>query len=104
MFQGEMASLEAIQETNILRVPQPIKVIDLPGGGAMFVMEYLKMKSLNKYVCTCLFFFFLLLFWGIFSYILQSVRKLHEKNLPNLSEIELISVKVHACVYVYILK
>lgn len=45
-----MASLEAIQKTNIVRVPQPIKVIDLPGGGAMFVMEYLKMKHLNKYV------------------------------------------------------
>lgn len=26
-----MASLEAIQKTNIVRVPQPIKVIDLPG-------------------------------------------------------------------------
>ncbi|XP_031455035.1 fructosamine-3-kinase-like isoform X2 [Phasianus colchicus] len=49
MFEGEMASLEAIQKTNIVRVPQPIKVIDLPGGGAMFVMEYLKMKHLNKY-------------------------------------------------------
>ncbi|PKU34457.1 fructosamine-3-kinase [Limosa lapponica baueri] len=48
MFEGEMASLEAIQKTNIVRVPQPIKVIDLPGGGAMFVMEYLKMKHLNK--------------------------------------------------------
>ncbi|KAM9638516.1 fructosamine-3-kinase isoform 2-T2 [Morphnus guianensis] len=49
MFEGEMASLEAIQKTNIVRVPQPIKIIDLPGGGAMFVMEYLKMKHLNKY-------------------------------------------------------
>ncbi|XP_074967804.1 fructosamine-3-kinase isoform X2 [Phalacrocorax aristotelis] len=49
MFEGEMASLEAIQNTNTVRVPQPIKVIDLPGGGAMFVMEYLKMKHLNKY-------------------------------------------------------
>lgn len=66
MFLGEMASLEAIQETNIVRVPQPIKVIDLPEGGAMFVMEYLKMKSLNKYVHTCFF----IMFWGIFSHIL----------------------------------
>ncbi|KAG6932030.1 fructosamine 3 kinase [Chelydra serpentina] len=49
MFEGEMASLEAIQKTNTLRVPQPIKVIDLPGEGAMFVMEYLKMKNLNKH-------------------------------------------------------
>ncbi|XP_066470805.1 fructosamine-3-kinase [Tiliqua scincoides] len=49
MFEGEMASLEAIQQTHTLRVPQPIKVIDLPGGGAAFAMEYLKMKSLSKY-------------------------------------------------------
>ncbi|KAJ6660430.1 hypothetical protein lerEdw1_017854 [Lerista edwardsae] len=49
MFEGEMASLEAIQQTHTLQVPQPIKVIDLPGGGAAFAMEYLKMKSLNKY-------------------------------------------------------
>ncbi|XP_075759644.1 fructosamine-3-kinase isoform X3 [Pelodiscus sinensis] len=49
MFEGEMASLEAIQKTNTLRVPQPIKVIDLPGEGAMFVIEYLKMKNLSKY-------------------------------------------------------
>ncbi|XP_068888354.1 fructosamine-3-kinase [Aphelocoma coerulescens] len=49
MFEGEMASLEAIRKTKIVRVPQPIKVIDLPGGGAMFAMEYLKMKHLNKY-------------------------------------------------------
>lgn len=57
-----MASLEAIQKTNIVRVPQPIKVIDLPGGGAMFAMEYLKMKHLNKYVRAFLF----TMFWGSF--------------------------------------
>ncbi|XP_060109039.1 fructosamine-3-kinase [Heteronotia binoei] len=49
MFEGEMASLDAIQQTNTLRVPKPIKVIDLPGGGAAFAMEYLEMKSLSKY-------------------------------------------------------
>ncbi|KAH0629560.1 hypothetical protein JD844_011714 [Phrynosoma platyrhinos] len=49
MFEGEMASLIAIQQTNTVRVPQPIKVMDLPGGGAAFAMEYLKMKSLSKY-------------------------------------------------------
>lgn len=64
MFEGEMASLEAIQKTNIVRVPQPIKVIDLPGGGAMFVMEYLKMKHLNKYVCISLNLFIML--WSLF--------------------------------------
>lgn len=108
MFEGEMASLEAIQKTNTVRVPQPIKVIDLPGGGTMFVMEYLKMKHLNKYVCASLYLFSR--FWDIFSYVLQSenykfytysflllveilqVRKLNEKNLSVRSEIELLSV------------
>ncbi|XP_070592032.1 fructosamine-3-kinase isoform X2 [Erythrolamprus reginae] len=49
MFEGEMASLKEIQKTNTVRVPQPIKVMDLPGGGAAFAMEYIKMRSLNKY-------------------------------------------------------
>ncbi|VFV26973.1 fructosamine-3-kinase-like isoform [Lynx pardinus] len=48
MFQGEMASLEALQATGLVRVPRPIKVIDLPGGGAAFVMEHLKMRSLSS--------------------------------------------------------
>ncbi|XP_043924059.1 ketosamine-3-kinase-like [Protopterus annectens] len=49
MFDGEMASLEAILRTNTVKVPKPIKVIDLPDGGAMFAMEYLDMRSLNRY-------------------------------------------------------
>ncbi|XP_026549106.1 fructosamine-3-kinase-like, partial [Notechis scutatus] len=49
MFEGEVASLREIQKTNTVRVPQPIKVMDLPGGGTAFAMEYIKMKSLNKY-------------------------------------------------------
>lgn len=100
MFEGEMASLEAIQKTNIVRVPQPIKIIDLPGGGAMFVMEYLKMKHLNKYVCTSLLLFPVL--GHIFLSYSQSEN--FEKNLSILSEIELVSVKIHVCLYVYILK
>ncbi|XP_045155836.1 fructosamine-3-kinase isoform X2 [Echinops telfairi] len=48
MFLGEMASLEAIRATGLVRAPQPIKVIDLPGGGAAFLMEYLKMRSLSS--------------------------------------------------------
>ena len=48
MFEGEMASLEALRSTGLVRVPQPIKVIDLPGGGAAFVMEYLKMRGLSR--------------------------------------------------------
>ncbi|KAM9597742.1 fructosamine-3-kinase isoform 2-T2 [Trichechus inunguis] len=48
MFEGEKASLEALQATGLVRVPRPVKVIDLPGGGAAFVMEYLKMRSLSS--------------------------------------------------------
>lgn len=48
MFEGEMASLEALRNTGLVRVPKPMKVIDLPGGGAVFVMEHLKMKSLSR--------------------------------------------------------
>ncbi|XP_038942580.1 fructosamine-3-kinase isoform X3 [Rattus norvegicus] len=48
MFEGEMASLEALRNTGLVRVPKPMKVIDLPGGGAVFVMEHLKMKSLGS--------------------------------------------------------
>nr|XP_033817244.1 ketosamine-3-kinase-like [Geotrypetes seraphini] len=49
MFEGEMASLESILQTATVRVPKPIKVIDLPGGGSVFVMEHMEMKSLNRY-------------------------------------------------------
>ncbi|XP_008585009.1 PREDICTED: fructosamine-3-kinase [Galeopterus variegatus] len=48
MFEGEMASLEALRSTGLVRAPRPIKVIDLPGGGAAFVMEHLKMRSLSS--------------------------------------------------------
>ncbi|ELW68169.1 Fructosamine-3-kinase [Tupaia chinensis] len=48
MFEGEMASLEALRSTGLVRTPRPMKVIDLPGGGAVFVMEHLKMRSLNS--------------------------------------------------------
>ncbi|KAB0397803.1 hypothetical protein E2I00_012869, partial [Balaenoptera physalus] len=48
MFEGEMASLEALRSTGLVRAPQPIKVIDLPGGGAAFVMEHLKMRGLSS--------------------------------------------------------
>ncbi|KAL2764469.1 fructosamine-3-kinase [Daubentonia madagascariensis] len=48
MFEGEMASLEALRGTGLVRAPRPMKVIDLPGGGAAFVMEHLKMKSLSS--------------------------------------------------------
>lgn len=48
MFDGEMASLEAIVKTETVKVPKPIKVIELDTGGTVFVMEHLDMNSLNK--------------------------------------------------------
>lgn len=94
MFEGEMASLEAIQKTNIVRVPQPIKVIDLPGGGTMFVMEYLKMKSLKR--CVWTFLFLSTMFWGMFK-----VRKLYDKNLYSLRDRAYICYDPCFFVYIY---
>lgn len=48
MFDGEMASLDAILQTQTVKVPKPIKVIDLPEGGTLFVMEHLDMRGLNR--------------------------------------------------------
>lgn len=50
MFDGEKASLEAILSTNMIRVPKPVKVVDLESGGAVFIMEHIDMKSLNRFV------------------------------------------------------
>uniref|UniRef100_A0A8C5QD09 protein-ribulosamine 3-kinase n=1 Tax=Leptobrachium leishanense TaxID=445787 RepID=A0A8C5QD09_9ANUR len=49
MFLGEMASLEAILQTETVAAPKPIKVIDQPGGGALLVMEHLDMKGMIRY-------------------------------------------------------
>lgn len=49
MFVGEMASLEAIFQTNTVKVPKPVKVIDLERGGSAFVMEHVDMRGLSKY-------------------------------------------------------
>ncbi|XP_005801530.1 ketosamine-3-kinase [Xiphophorus maculatus] len=49
MFDGEMSSLETILKTETVKVPKPLKVIELDTGGSVFVMEHLDMKSLNKY-------------------------------------------------------
>ena len=48
MFDGEMASLEAILKTETVRVPRPVKVIELDTGGCVFVMEHLDMRGLSK--------------------------------------------------------
>ncbi|KAJ8251400.1 hypothetical protein GJAV_G00220940 [Gymnothorax javanicus] len=49
MFDGEAASLDAILKTGTVKVPQPIKVIDLNTGGAVFAMEHVDMRSLSRY-------------------------------------------------------
>lgn len=50
MFEGEMASLTAILNTDTVKVPKPIKVLDAPGGSSMLVMEHLDMRYLSRYV------------------------------------------------------
>lgn len=45
MFDGEMASLKAIEETNTIKVPHPIAVLERPKGGHMLVMEHLDLKG-----------------------------------------------------------
>lgn len=49
MFDGEMASLDAILKTETVKVPKPVKVIELDTKGCVFVMEHLDMRGLNKY-------------------------------------------------------
>ncbi|KAI7789531.1 ketosamine-3-kinase [Triplophysa rosa] len=49
MFDGEMASLEAILSTNTVKVPRPMKVVDLERSGALLIMEHVDMRILNKY-------------------------------------------------------
>lgn len=45
LFNGEYESVSAILATNTVKIPKPIKVMKLPTGGAMFVMEYIKMRN-----------------------------------------------------------
>lgn len=49
MFDGEFVSLDVIHAMDVVRVPKPIKVIDLPSGGAAFLMECLDIHGLSKY-------------------------------------------------------
>lgn len=56
MFEGEVASLNAIRETNCLRAPRPLIVVDLhnQGKGSAIAMEYFhNMKSLSKFQASC---------------------------------------------------
>lgn len=49
MFEGEMASLNAILKTGTVRVPKPIAVVENPKEGAILVMEFINMKSLSRH-------------------------------------------------------
>ncbi|XP_028979459.2 ketosamine-3-kinase [Esox lucius] len=49
MFDGEQASLEAILMTGTVKVPKPLKVIELDTGGSAFVMEHIDMTGLSKH-------------------------------------------------------
>lgn len=44
-----MASLQALRSTGLVRAPRPMKIFDIPGGGAAFVMEHLKMRTLSRW-------------------------------------------------------
>lgn len=48
MFDGELASLEALLKTSTIKVPKPVKVIEL-NRGCVLVMEHLDMKGLSKH-------------------------------------------------------
>ena len=50
MFDGEYASLLAIKETECIKVPTPIAVLDDPDSpsGSMLIMENLEIKGLSS--------------------------------------------------------
>ncbi|NWW80266.1 KT3K kinase, partial [Climacteris rufus] len=49
IFLGEVASLEAIRKTQTVRVPKPIKIVEVHRKNAVLVMEHFEMKSLNRH-------------------------------------------------------
>ena len=50
MFEGEKASLEAIQATQTVKVPTPGPVLDHPSGpGTVFIMEHLDLQGLGRH-------------------------------------------------------
>ncbi|XGW26929.1 hypothetical protein V3C99_007477, partial [Haemonchus contortus] len=48
MFRGEMASLKAMYETDTVRVPKPIDVLNLGAHGWALVTEYIEMGGGNR--------------------------------------------------------
>lgn len=49
MFKGEFASLKAIKETNTVKVPNPIKIVNADSHGYAFAMEYIEMSKLSEH-------------------------------------------------------
>ncbi|OCT60767.1 hypothetical protein XELAEV_18046789mg [Xenopus laevis] len=49
MFNGEVASLKAIKETGTVHVPEPIAIADLSSGGGLLILEYLEMRSIDRF-------------------------------------------------------
>ena len=48
MFDGEYASLKAIEDTNTIKVPKPISVLQTEKGLTMLVMEHLDLKHCSN--------------------------------------------------------
>ncbi|OQV22046.1 Fructosamine-3-kinase [Hypsibius exemplaris] len=48
MFQGELEGLEALQRTGCVRVPKPLKVFELPDGGAAIAFDFVEMHPLKS--------------------------------------------------------
>lgn len=44
MFDGELASLQAIEATKTIKVPKPIASLDMSKNGAILVMEHLDLS------------------------------------------------------------
>lgn len=49
MFDGEYISLDVLNAMETVRVPKPIKIADLPSGGAVIVMEHLDFHGLSTF-------------------------------------------------------
>ena len=45
MFDGEFASLKAIEETDTIKVPKPIAVLQNGASTTILVMEHLELKN-----------------------------------------------------------
>jgi fructosamine-3-kinase len=48
MFDGEFASLKAIEETDTIKVPKPIAVLHNGEGTTMLVMEHLELTNCSN--------------------------------------------------------